>query len=108
VDRAGGAQGFADPHLADLKGKKIAATKGTDPYLFLLRSLQTAGCGAPTSNTSACSTPTAASRWNKARSTPGPGSIRTWPPANWSGSRLLYRNVAFNTYGRCRRRARSP
>ena len=24
--------------LADLKGKKIAATKGTDPYLFLLRS----------------------------------------------------------------------
>ena len=25
--------------LADLKGKKIAATKGTDPYLFLLLSL---------------------------------------------------------------------
>ena len=29
--------------LADLRGKKVAATKGTDPYLFLLRSLQTAG-----------------------------------------------------------------
>src|SRR5206468_10128295 len=28
--------------LADLRGKKIAATKGTDPYLFLLRSLQLA------------------------------------------------------------------
>ena len=27
--------------LADLKGKKVAATKGTDPYLFLLRALQT-------------------------------------------------------------------
>ena len=29
--------------LADLRGKKIAATKGTDPYLFLLRSLATVG-----------------------------------------------------------------
>jgi sulfonate transport system substrate-binding protein len=29
--------------VADLKGKKIAATKGTDPYLFTLRSLQQAG-----------------------------------------------------------------
>ncbi len=29
--------------LADLKGKKIAATKGTDPFLFLLQSLQKAG-----------------------------------------------------------------
>lgn len=29
--------------LADLKGRKIAATKGTDPYLFLLRALKTAG-----------------------------------------------------------------
>ena len=26
--------------VADLKGRKIAATKGTDPYLFLLRSLR--------------------------------------------------------------------
>src|SRR5690606_5427828 len=31
--------------LADLKGRKVAATKGTDPYLFLLRSLQSAGLG---------------------------------------------------------------
>ena len=29
--------------LADLKGKKVAATKGTDPYLFLLRALHTVG-----------------------------------------------------------------
>ena len=29
--------------VTDLKGKKIAATKGTDPYLFTLRSLQKAG-----------------------------------------------------------------
>jgi len=29
--------------LADLKGKKIAATRGTDPFFFLLRSLNTVG-----------------------------------------------------------------
>ncbi|HMQ32240.1 MAG TPA: ABC transporter substrate-binding protein, partial [Chloroflexaceae bacterium] len=29
--------------VADLRGKKIAATKGTDPYFFLLRSLSEAG-----------------------------------------------------------------
>ena len=29
--------------VADLKGKKIAATKGTDPYFFLLQALEEAG-----------------------------------------------------------------
>src|SRR5450830_1857628 len=29
--------------LKDLKGKKVAATKGTDPFLFLLRALPTVG-----------------------------------------------------------------
>jgi len=29
--------------LADLKGKRVAATPGTDPYVFLLRSLATVG-----------------------------------------------------------------
>ena len=29
--------------LKDLKGKKIAATKGTDPFLFTLQALETAG-----------------------------------------------------------------
>ncbi|HEX2689507.1 MAG TPA: aliphatic sulfonate ABC transporter substrate-binding protein [Kofleriaceae bacterium] len=29
--------------LADLKGKKVAATRGTDPFFFLLRSLQISG-----------------------------------------------------------------
>ncbi len=29
--------------VADLKGKKVAATRGTDPYIFLLRSLNQAG-----------------------------------------------------------------
>lgn len=29
--------------VAELKGKKIAVTKGTDPYFFLLQSLATEG-----------------------------------------------------------------
>ncbi|WP_242024522.1 aliphatic sulfonate ABC transporter substrate-binding protein [Trichocoleus sp. FACHB-591] len=29
--------------VADLKGKKVAATRGTDPYIFLLRSLDQVG-----------------------------------------------------------------
>jgi len=29
--------------VADLKGKRIAVTRGTDPYIFLVRALQTAG-----------------------------------------------------------------
>ena len=29
--------------VAQLKGKKVAATKGTDPYIFLLRALNAAG-----------------------------------------------------------------
>lgn len=30
-------------NLKDLKGKKIAATKGTDPFLFTLQALETVG-----------------------------------------------------------------
>jgi sulfonate transport system substrate-binding protein len=72
--------------VADLRGKKIAATKGTDPYLFLLRSLQVAGLKRADIE-HVCSTPTAAWRSNRARSTPGPGSIRTWRPASWKAAR---------------------
>ena len=32
--------------VADLKGKSVAATKGTDPYFFLLQSLSEAGISA--------------------------------------------------------------
>ncbi len=46
--------------VADLKGKKVAATKGTDPYFFLLRSLNEAGSPALTLRSSICSMPMAA------------------------------------------------
>jgi sulfonate transport system substrate-binding protein len=31
--------------LADLKGKRVAVTRGTDPHIFLVRALQSAGLG---------------------------------------------------------------
>ena len=31
--------------VADLKGKRIAVTRGTDPHIFLLRALAASGLG---------------------------------------------------------------
>ncbi len=53
--------------VADLKGKKIAATKGTDPYLFTLRSLQQAGLKKTTWNWCTCNIRTGAPRWKRRR-----------------------------------------
>jgi sulfonate transport system substrate-binding protein len=86
--------------LADLKGKKIAATKGTDPYLFLLRALQTAGLRR--SDIEHVSLQHADGRTALEQ-----GKVDAWAGLDphmaaselESGSRLLYRNVAFNTYG---------
>jgi len=83
--------------VADLKGKKIAATKGTDPYLFTLRSLQQAGLKRTTSNWCTCNTRTAAPRWRKVTSTPGPASIRTWPPARCRPVRACCTAIATST-----------
>lgn len=86
--------------LADLKGKKVAATKGTDPYLFLLRSLQTAGL--KRSDIEHVSLQHA-----DGRAALEQGKVDAWAGLDphmaaselESGSRLIYRNVAFNTYG---------
>jgi sulfonate transport system substrate-binding protein len=86
--------------LADLKGKKIAATKGTDPYLFLLRSLKTVGLRR--SDIEHVSLQHADGRVALEQ-----GKVDAWAGLDphmaaselESGSRLLYRNVAFNTYG---------
>jgi len=86
--------------VAQLKGKKIAATKGTDPYLFLLRTLKLNGL-----------------RKNDVeivhlQHADGRAALESGRVDAWAGldphmaaselqanSRLLYRNVAFNTYG---------
>lgn len=86
--------------LADLKGKKIAATKGTDPYLFLLRSLQTVGL--KRSDIEHVGLQHADGRVALEQ-----GKVDAWAGLDphmaaselESGSRLIYRNVAFNTYG---------
>lgn len=86
--------------VADLKGKKIAANRGTDPYLFLLRALARHGL-------------------NKAdvevvqlahvlgRKALEAKEVDAWAGLDphmaaselEAGSRLLYRNADFNTYG---------
>lgn len=86
--------------LADLKGKKVAATKGTDPYLFLLRSLQTAGL--KRSDIEHVSLQHA-----DGRAALEQGRVDAWAGLDphmaaaelEGGARLLYRNVAYNTYG---------
>ena len=86
--------------VADLKGKKVAVTKGTDPYFFLLQSLATAGLS-PTDieivNLQHADGKTALERGNvDAWSGLDPFIAQT---IQQSGSRFIYRNPSFNSYG---------
>lgn len=86
--------------LADLKGKKIAATKGTDPYLFLLRALKTV-------NLKRSDIEHVALQHADGRAALEQGRVDAWAGLDPimaaaeldGGARLLYRNVAYNTYG---------
>ena len=86
--------------LRDLKGKKVAATKGTDPYLFLLRALHTVGL-------SRKDIEHVQLQHADGRAALEQGRVDAWAGLDPlmaaseldAGSRLLYRNVAFNTYG---------
>jgi len=86
--------------LADLKGKKVAATKGTDPYLFLLRALHTVGL-------KRTDIEHVALQHADGRAALEQGRVDAWAGLDPlmaaseldRGSRLLYRNVSFNTYG---------
>ncbi|XHS80601.1 aliphatic sulfonate ABC transporter substrate-binding protein [Burkholderiaceae bacterium UC74_6] len=86
--------------LADLKGKKIAATKGTDPYLFLLRALHTVGL-------KRSDIEHVGLQHADGRAALEQGRVDAWAGLDPhmaaseldAGSRLLYRNVGFNTYG---------
>lgn len=86
--------------LADLRGKKVAATKGTDPYLFLLRALHSVGL--KRSDIEHVGLQHADGRVALEQ-----GRVDAWAGLDPlmaaselnAGSRLLYRNVAFNTYG---------
>ena len=85
--------------VADLRGKSVAATKGTDPYFFLLQSLATADLK-----------PSDITIQNlqhaDGRAALDNKSVDAWSgldpimaAAERAGDKLFYRNVEFNTYG---------
>nr|WP_159793692.1 aliphatic sulfonate ABC transporter substrate-binding protein [Puerhibacterium puerhi] len=86
--------------VADLEGKSVAATKGTDPYFFLLQALEANGvdpADVEVQNLQHADGRTALDN----------GSVDAWSGLDpimaaaeaESGDKLLYRNVDFNTYG---------
>ncbi len=86
--------------VADLRGKHIAATKGTDPYFFLLQSLEEAGV--PLEEVT-IENLQHADGWAALAN----GAVNAWAGLDpimanaeaTAGARLLYRNVGFNSYG---------
>ena len=85
--------------VKDLKGKQVAATKGTDPYFFLLQSLEEAGLSADDVTVQNLQH---ADGWAALQN----GSVDAWAGldpimagAEQSGAELIYRNVDFNSYG---------
>ncbi|WP_331988904.1 aliphatic sulfonate ABC transporter substrate-binding protein [Chitinimonas sp.] len=86
--------------VADLKGKKVAATKGTDPYLFLLRALHTAGLKKGDIEHVAL-------QHADGRAALEQGRVDAWAGLDphlaaselEAGTRVIYRNINFNTYG---------
>jgi sulfonate transport system substrate-binding protein len=94
------AKDSAAKSITDLKGKKIAAQKGTDPYFFLLRTL--AGAGLTQADIQYVNLPHADGRTALER-----GQVDAWSGLDphmaaselQAGSKLIYRNKDFNTYG---------
>ncbi|MGI8642836.1 MAG: aliphatic sulfonate ABC transporter substrate-binding protein [Thermomicrobiales bacterium] len=86
--------------VSQLKGKKVAATKGTDPYFFLLQTLNEAGLSqadVEIINLQHADGKTALER----------GQVDAWAGLDpfmaqtelEQGSKLIYRNIDFNSYG---------
>lgn len=85
---------------ADLAGRSVAATKGTDPYFFLLQTLEEAGV--PLDQVEVQNLQHADGRTALEQ-----GSVDAWSGLDpimaageaESGLQLIYRNIDFNTYG---------
>jgi len=86
--------------VAGLKGKHIAATKGTDPYFFLLQSLAEAGVGLDEVTV------------ENIQHADGKAALESGAVDAWSGldpllstsvangaSKIIYDNIDFNSYG---------
>lgn len=86
--------------LTELKGKRIAATKGTDAYLFLLRALRQAGLSKNAVEIVHLQHPDGRTALER-------GDVDAWSGLDphlaasqiEAGTRLIYRNVAFNSRG---------
>lgn len=86
--------------VEDLAGRSVAATKGTDPYFFLLQSLDEAGV--PLDEVEVQNLQHADGRTALEQ-----GSVDAWAGLDpimaasqaESGTELVYRNIDFNTYG---------
>ncbi|WP_341928457.1 aliphatic sulfonate ABC transporter substrate-binding protein [Methyloversatilis discipulorum] len=86
--------------VAELKGKRVAATKGTDPYLFLLRSLQEAGLSRNDVEIVHLQHPDGRVALEQKRVDAWAGLDPHLAASELeAGSKLIYRNVNFNTYG---------
>jgi sulfonate transport system substrate-binding protein len=86
--------------VEDLRGKKVAVTRGTDPHIFLLRALHEAGLSEKDIQMVVLQHPDGRIALEK-------GDVDAWAGLDpmmaqteiQQGSRLFYRNVNFNSYG---------
>jgi sulfonate transport system substrate-binding protein len=86
--------------IADLEGKRIAVTRGTDPHIFLLRALRTAGLGQRDVRMVLLQHPDGRVALEK-------GDVDAWAGLDPhmaqaeldSGARLFFRDPGLNTYG---------
>jgi sulfonate transport system substrate-binding protein len=86
--------------VADLKGKKVAATRGTDPYIFLLRSLDQVGLSEKDIELIQLQHADGRAALEK-------GDVDAWAGLDphmaktelEKGSKLFFRNPNFNSYG---------
>ncbi len=86
--------------VADLRGKRVAVTKGTDPYIFLVRALASHGLKVQDVKTVLLQHPDGKVALER-------GDVDAWAGLDpymaqtelEAGARLFYRNPDFNTYG---------
>jgi sulfonate transport system substrate-binding protein len=86
--------------VTDLKGKRVAVTRGTDPYIFLLRALDRFGMGEKDVNMVLLQHPDGKTALMR-------GDVDAWAGLDpymaqtelEDGSRLFFRDPSLNTYG---------
>ncbi|HZO92573.1 MAG TPA: aliphatic sulfonate ABC transporter substrate-binding protein [Candidatus Baltobacteraceae bacterium] len=94
------AKGSPLRNVRELRGKRVAATRGTDPWFFLLRSLDANGLRPGDVELVDLQHPDGRTALER-------GQVDAWAGLDPhmaasqldAGSRLLYRNLAFNTFG---------